>query len=240
MITIPTSELTDLLSEVVQFAAQDKDDFWHGVLLQWDGEALHASAYDTLSGARITWIPGEGAEAELDLDEDSGAMHTDLGWGGADDPWSVFISVPSAKEIVKTFKLPAKHRLVPVTLDASVRRTSLVAERTRETGQSHHLGMWPGDPDKAAKFPAIDVIVSKARAQGAQMELGVHAAPRRLAAFAAAARHGVIEILHCRTPHPLTIQAGDTFTGFLYPQQVTSAAASATNLSAQEAVGSRG
>jgi hypothetical protein len=183
MITIPTCELVNLLGTAIGFAAQDKEQHWFGVQLSWDGDALSAAGYDTLSGGRLTWVPYEGAESNA---EDAGTDSPFWGAHGSEDPWRVFISVLAAKEIVKTFKLPAKHALTPVTIKVTMTGTSLIVERSRDTGHSQHLGMWPNDPDRAARFPDVAEIAQGSLASGlGKATDSVRFNPYRLAAFGA-------------------------------------------------------
>jgi hypothetical protein len=60
MITIPTTELIGGLTDVLPIITDPKSDL-AGVVVEWDGEALHFTAYDVYSGATVLWIPGEGA-----------------------------------------------------------------------------------------------------------------------------------------------------------------------------------
>jgi hypothetical protein len=219
-ITIPTGELVSALAEAIPFAAQDKDSYWHGVHLAWDGGRLHVSAVDTLIGGRISWTPGEGAESHVS-DEQAQAIPR---FGGDDEPWQVFISVPSAKEIVKTYKLPAKHELVPLMLKVTPTGSSLIVERSRETGQSQHLGMWPADLDKVARFPDIVTLTDHAEHVGGKREFAAVSA-YRLAAFGGLGRHGLLTMTFADASLPISVRVGDTFRGFLYESSVSPAAA---------------
>lgn len=223
-ITIPTAELVDTLAEALAFTPLDKDNYWHGVLIEWDGEALHVSAYDVLSGARISWIPGTGAEERADEEVDVPSF------GGDDAPWRVFLSVPSVKEVVKTYKLAAKFAQVPLLLKVTPTGSALIVERSRDTGQSQHMGMWPSDPDRADKIPDVGGIAGLSDGPGVPL-VGTTLSAFRLAAFAAAARHGVLVLTH---GDPISLTAGDTFAGFLYPNGVNSAAASVRNSAAAD------
>lgn len=223
MITIPTAELTAALAEVLPFAAADKDAYWHGVLIQWDGDHLHFSATDTLSAARITWIPGEGVEADVPDDQPQGLPR----FGGDDLPWRVFVSVPSAKEIISTYKLPAKHALVPLTIKITPTGSSLIVERSRETGQSQHLGMWPTDAERALKFPAVD-LVTQAAGPGLERD-SIEFSAHRLAAFGAATRHGILRLDFTKSGQPVVATAGHTFLGMIYPSGVSSSEANTNN-----------
>lgn len=210
-ITIPTYELVTGLAEALQFAAADKKAYWHGVLIAWDGDRLHFSGYDTLAGARISWSPGEGVESRAE-EQEGRALPM---FGGDDYRWSVFLSVPSAMEIIKTYKLPAKLGLVPLMLKCTPTGSSLIVERSRDTGQSQHLGMWPSDPDRAAKMPEI-AAVAEISEEGDSKRPFFSVSPSRLGAFGAAARHGVMTMTFSHAGSPIAARAGSTFVGFLY------------------------
>lgn len=219
MITIPTKELTAGLTEALAFAAPDKDAYWHGVLITWDGERLHFSATDTLSSARVTWIPGEGVESRINDKQEVTLPH----FGGDDAPWKVFITLPSAKEVIKTFGLAAKLDLVPVTIKVTPTGSSLIVERSRETGQSQHLGMWPSDLDRAAKFPDIEetALIANDLTPLNRVEFSAY----RLAAFGSAARHGTLSLEFTGHGQVVIGRAGNGFLGLIYPAGVTSAQA---------------
>jgi hypothetical protein len=87
VITIPTGELTGLLSDVLVFAFPE-DDLPHVncVRIEWDGEMLHAEATDTLHAARSSWHPDD-----IDGNDSQPSLHNPL--GGDDDRW-VVIAVP--------------------------------------------------------------------------------------------------------------------------------------------------
>jgi hypothetical protein len=112
VITIPTGDFTGLLSDIAAFVSpyDDLPDV-NVVRLEWDGEMLHAWATDTMRSARTSWHP--------DDDPDTGSSKDTLfaAFGGADEPWTVFITRDDAIELVKHFKLPAKEAGTPLVLD---------------------------------------------------------------------------------------------------------------------------
>jgi hypothetical protein len=214
MLTIPTSELIGLITDVIGFAPSAKDDPSNGILIEWDGHELSAAGYDVLSGGVSTWTPGEGQEGSLD---DSEGAHdaTDIDWGGDDSPWKVFISGADAREIVKTFKLPAKLWRVPLLVKCSPTGSSLFVERTKETGRTAHLAMFRSDTDLAAKFPDIRAIAASARRFTRPADNEVFAA-QRLATFGAVRPHGLMDITFGAENIPSAVNIGVRFVGFIY------------------------
>lgn len=213
MLTIPTSELIGLITDVIGFAPSAKDDPSNGILIEWDGDALSAAAYDVLSAGRSMWVPGDGEEGDLDDGDDSGA--SEIRWGGDDSPWKVFISGADAREIVKTFKLPAKHRLVPLLVKCLPTACSLFVERTKETGRTAHLAMFTSDLDLAAKFPDVRAIATDAERYTAETP-GEFYAAHRLAVFGSVRSHGLMHITFGAEDFPSAVQIGARFRGFIY------------------------
>ena len=223
MITVPTCELLRLLGTAIGFAAADKEQHWFGVQLSWDGDGLSAAGFDTLSGGRLTWVPYEGAESATNTEDDP--LRPDWGSNQDDEQWQVFISVLAAKEIVKTFKLPAKHALTPVTIKVTPTGSSLIVERSRDTGHSQHLGMWPNDPDRAARFPDIAEVAQGSLVSGVgKITDTMKFNPYRLAAFGALS--DTLTMRFGFGSDPTAVTAGDRFIGFIYPAGVTPGAAS--------------
>lgn len=224
MITIPTSELLGLITDVIGFAPASKDNPNCGILIEWDGDDLHAAAYDVLSAGRATWTPGEGDETDLDADGDS-PYDIDTNWGGDDSPWRAFISAEDAKEIVKTFKLPAKFRLVPLLVKCSLSGGALFVERQKETGRTAHIAMFRSDADRAAKFPDVQAVVHDAEVN-TELVRGERFALSRLAAFGAVRAHGEMNILFGAEGQPSAVGIGSRFVGFIYaarPESTTAA-----------------
>lgn len=212
MLTIPTSELLGLITDVIGFAPASKDNPNAGVLIQWDGEDLHAAAYDVLSAGRSTWTPGEGDETDWEENE-SGDI--DIDWGGIDDPWRVFISAEDAREIVKTFKLPAKFRLVPLLVKCAIDGGHLFIERTHDTGRTAHIAMFRSDMDRAAKFPDVRAIANGA-ADHTSPVITETFSPSRLAAFGTARAYDSMLITFGAEGQPSAVRIGSRFIGFIY------------------------
>ena len=68
-ITMPTREFVGLLTDVLTFATpEDENTAWYRVVLEWDGERLHASAGDGVRCAHTSWGPDD------ESDEDQGEL----------------------------------------------------------------------------------------------------------------------------------------------------------------------
>lgn len=215
-LTIPTAELTGLLTDVLAFAPVVKDDPNRGVLIEWDGETLYASAYDVLSGARSSWTPGEGQEGEVSENE-AGYPETSL-LGGDDPAWRAFVAYDDAKEIVKVFKLPAKRWWVPVTVKISPTGSRLTIERTGDLGPTEALLSARIDIDATAKFPGVQEIVDAAKDEhdARTLSYGETYSPYRLAAFGTVRSHGPLVLQF--TPGPTVARMGDDrLIGFIWP-----------------------
>jgi hypothetical protein len=208
MITIPTTELTGCLTDVLPIVTDPKHSNYAGILIRWDGERLHFAAYDIYSGATVAWFPGEGAEGELDDDAESDDIH----WGGDDDPWATFIPYEQAKEIVKLFKLPAKLWRFPVGIKCSPTGDRLIVEREDGPRVGRQL-MIQADPDMVAKIPNI----RNQAASGTICERDTAGFPNfRLAQFAGVRPHGVLVMVFKTSDDPVSIQLGNRFAGFIY------------------------
>lgn len=133
MITIPTGDLVGILADVVPFAWPDDDlPTINAVRLEWDGERLHAMATDRYRLGWSTWEPGD-ADPDEEVQDD---LFT--AWGGGDDPWRVTLRRVDATELTKVFKLPAKARQVPVTVDHDRTGHRLIVKRSADTGHTAH------------------------------------------------------------------------------------------------------
>ncbi len=252
MITIPTSELLGLITDVAGFAPDVKTDPHHGILITWDPERdrLITAATDVLSGATSWWVPGEGEERAL-TEGDDDQTHADVMWGSDEDTggdhdrkgWSIFIALEDAMQIVKVFKLPAKKRLTPLTVSVNFQRSRLVVARDRTehiTGAT--LNIQTPDQTISSKFPDIEAIHRAATATmiGAdgshplvQFPTVLRYNPSRLATFGAVRGHELHQ-LYCGEEHPTAFSMGDRFRAFLWPAgsvQNAYAAAGAAKLS---------
>lgn len=235
-LTIPTAELTGLLNDVLPFVPATKDDPYRGVLIAWDNDSaeLSASAYDVLSGARSTWVYGEGQEGDHDEEH---AEANGIVYGPRDDDpsWQVFISADDAREIVKVFKLPAKRWWVPLTVKVSPTGARLTVERTGDHGPTEALQS-VRTVELVAGFPNIVGITE--RFQRGLTDLAAMApershitfSPYRLAAFGAVRAHGALELTF--TDGPTVARMGERFVGFIFPNNARKGDAQAVAASA--------
>lgn len=151
MITVPTGELTGVLADVIPFAFPDADLLAvHCVRIEWDGDTLNALATDRYRIAWSAWHPDD--DPDMDSQDD---LFTK--WGGADDPWTVTITLEDAKELVKVFKLPLKEQRVPLAVD--VDNGQITVRRDRDTG---YTALRLDIPDQLVDFPDIRKLLSDA------------------------------------------------------------------------------
>lgn len=151
MITIPTGDLTGVLSDVIPFAFPDTDltDI-HCVGLRWDGDMLHAVATDRFRIAWSQWHPDD----EPDMDSQDDLFTT---WGSSDEPWTATIDLDDAKELVKVFKLPPKEQRVALSLDFA--NGQITIRRDRDTG---YTAVRLDIPDQKAQFPDVQELLAGA------------------------------------------------------------------------------
>lgn len=150
MITIPTGELTGLLSDVLVFAFPENDlPHVNCVRIEWDGEMLHAEATDTLHAARSSWHPD-------DIDGDPSRPSLTNPLGGDDDPWAMIAAYADVKEAVKDYKLPAKEAGVPLTLVYD--DGTLTIRRSRDTGHTDKKITLEG---RMVEFPPVGKLLDE-------------------------------------------------------------------------------
>jgi hypothetical protein len=213
MITIPTTELIGGLADVLPIISNPKAEL-AGVGIAWDGEALHFTTYDVNSGATVRWIPGEGAEGKWEEGEDPEEDFQDIVWGGDDAPWSTWIRIEQAKEILKLFKLPAKLWRFPVTLKCSLSGDRLTVERT-DSPKGERLLSIPGDPAMLAKVPDVRAVTDRAYERTAACE-DIGFAAYRIGAFGTVRPHGTLHMAFGAGNTPVGITVGSRFAGFVY------------------------
>jgi len=213
MITIPTSELVTVLSGALAFAPVVKTDLMRGILIEWDGEALHASGYDVLSGARVSWWDGAGREGLGDEDDDTERPQ----YGGDDDPWRAFVAYDDVTDLLKTFKLAAKLWWVPVNLKVNMAVTRLIVERSPEWGKPEAVMVVRSDHDVTAKFPDVHQIVERVLSDAPGLHDRIQFAPQRLAAYGAVQVGDVMTLTFGRDGDPTVVGMGSRVTGFAYP-----------------------
>lgn len=207
MLTIPTAELVGLLSDVIPFAHTDKDlPDVNSVLLEWDGDRLHAQATDQYSAGWCTWDPDDDQPGG----DNDGPVQDDLftEWGSDDLRWRVLITLADAAEAVKVFKLPAKEGRTP--LHVAVEYNRLTIKRGKETGHSaitcaYQTRLHHAVPDLEAAFVVFHTRVEPTRA--------VLFDAQRLAAFAKVRPHAPLELLAAGAGGTAVVHIGSRFTG---------------------------
>ena len=218
MLIMPTADLVGIITDVLPLAPdpKDKDNPRGGVLLEWDGEALHAHATDGLSAGISTYHPDD----PTDFDDD--ATQPVVYWGdsgGDPEPrWRVFITTADAKEVVSTFKLAYKFRMVPLHVKVNLARTRLIIERTRDTGKTQHEMTVERVADADRVFPDLRAQIDRAEGNTASVDrLAVWG--HRLAAFANAGRRGPVELIPVRFADDelVVVRVGSRFAGYVTP-----------------------
>lgn len=223
MITIPTAELVTVLSGALAFAPVVKTDQFRGVLLQWDGEALHVSGYDVLSGARVSWWDGAGREGDPESDTES-----EIRYGGDDEPWRAFVAYDDVTDLVKTFKLPAKLWWVPVNVKVNSMGTRLIVERSPEHGKPEASMAVRCDIDTAAKFPDVHGIAGAVFGATYGLVSTIGFAPHRLAAYGSVAVGDSMTLTFGPEGAPTAVRMGVRVVGFAYPAGTQRSAARTT------------
>lgn len=237
MLTIPTSELIGLLTDVLGFTPVVKDDPRRGVLIEWDGGALHASAYDVLSAGRSSWLPGEGQESSL---TDTDAPMNAEAFGGEDPAWKAFVTFDDVKAIITSFKVASKLWWIPLSVKISPVGGKLTVERSGEFGKPAALVTVKVDRDVTAKFPDVRAAWENLQAEGAGLN-SVHTitfSPYRLAAFGTVRSHGVLVLEFAGQEGAVAASMGTEFLGFIFPAGARKAEASAILTAAGDQSGS--
>jgi len=207
VIIVPTTELISCISEILPHIQDPKHSETAGLVLAWDGDALHFAAFDVLSGAEVTWEPGKGAEGNADEGED-------IAWGGDDVPWRIFIDYDSAKEIVKLFKLPAKFWRYPVKLKVNATGSKLTVERD-DMARGERLLVVSTYNDVLKRIPDIHTVATSA--QGNSTRRMVTLPGHRIAPFGLASRHGEMTLaLYGDDNEPVGVWVGSRVTGFVF------------------------
>lgn len=206
MITIPTGDLTGILADVIPFAFPDDDlPDLHCLRLEWDGRQLHALTTDRYRAGISTWVPGEIPEGKEVQDD----LFTD--WGSGDDPWSVTIALPDAKELVKVFKLPPKEEHnVPVTVDYDHAYGRVTVKRTRDSG---HSAITVIAESSGSAFPDVRKLL--ANADKVKPTRKVSYSARFMADFGKVRPAGPLELTFTGNLTHVTI--GERFVGAIMP-----------------------
>lgn len=211
MITIPTTELIGCINDVLPVITDPKSDL-AGVVIEWTGEKLVFTAYDVYSGGSVEWFPGEGAEGEIDMPEDSD--HEDINWGGDDSPWRTWIWLAQAKDILKLFTLPAKLWRFPVQIKY-VATGDLMIERVDSPRGNRELRV-PGDPDKARKQIPDVAAIAMAMDRVPGDYAAVHFNHQRLGAFGTVRPHGTMVMEFGGLSDSVGVLIGSRYRGFIH------------------------
>lgn len=215
MLTIPTSELIGLLTDVLGFTPVVNSDPRRGVLIEWDGEALHASAYDVLSAGRSSWTPGDGMEGTL---TDTDAPVSAETFGGEDPAWKAFVTFDDVKAITTTFKVAAKLWWIPLTVKISPTGSKLTVERSGEFGKPAALVTVKVDRDVTDKFPSVYRAWRYLQDSEVEDPIGsVSFSPYRLAAFGTVRSHGTLLLEFAGEEGAVAASMGNRFVGFIFP-----------------------
>lgn len=211
-LTLPTYELVGAFTDVIPFASTDKDfPPLYGVRVEWDGERLHTHATDRYHVGWSTWTPDDPPPSDVPVQDPLD------GWGADDDkPWSVFLDLPHAKEIVSVFKLPPKTAWHPVDVSPDFGRLTVRRMGAGEDGVSAVrltvetiLGLDVVDVRKTlAKLPAV---VATRR---------VALSPPLLAHFAKVRPHGPLQLELAGEKGAIRARMGTRFTGAIMPTKV--------------------
>jgi hypothetical protein len=211
VITIPTTELIGGLNDVLPIITDPKSSL-AGVVIEWTGEKLVFTVYDVYSGGSVEWVPGEGAEGDIDED-DEGTLYVE--WGGDDSPWRTWIWLAQAKDILKLFTLPAKLWRFPVNIKCSPTGDRLIFER-EDGPTAERLLTVPADPDKARKeipdMAAIALAMDRVPADYAVARFN----HQRLGAFGAVRPHGMMNMEFGGLNDPVGVLIGSRYRGFIH------------------------
>lgn len=209
MIIIPTTELIGCIADMLPHI-QDPKGGLAGIVVEWTGESLTFSVHDVYSGAVVEWVPGEGAEGDLDPEQEG---QEDIAWGGGDDPWRVFIWLNDAKEIIKLFKLPAKLWAFPVKLKVNLSQTKLTVERDDMT-RGERLLVVSTYNDNLRHIPNIAQVANRVNAR---LQEAIALPGARLGAFGLCRPHGALSMVWGNDVEPVRIKVGSRLGGFVYP-----------------------
>lgn len=205
MITVSTGDLTGILADVIAFALDDEElaDL-NSVRLEWDGQMLHAYAHDLGRTAWSQWHPDDPLPA--------GAQDTLFArWGGDDGPWSVGLRLADARELVRLFKLPAKERSCPVTVDL-LDDTRLRVARSAESSRSALIAVVEHD-----STPRFDVAAYLSQWDRVAPVRSIAFNAAMLADFAVPRARGPLRLTFTGEESPTLVEIGERFLGAIMP-----------------------
>lgn len=217
MIKISTRELVGMLKDVLPFAATDTDTLDNVVRLEWDGESLIASATDRFRMARETWTP--------DDEEYTEAADADVCIYEADAPlFSVRLSLPDVKSIIKAFTMQAKlnHAVVRISVGVASLEENTYAVRFAREGSDrwsrlefHATGY--GAP-REGEIPEPDIAELLATFEGrSEPTTGVAWNAGKLDAFAKVRPLGPLKMTFTGYMKPVHFAMGSRFQGLIQP-----------------------
>lgn len=203
-LTVPTWDLVGVVADCVPFAFP-KDDMpmLHGVRVEWDGDRLHALSTDRYRIAWSQWHPDDDPPADTQDD-----LWTKF--GGADDPWGVFLSLGDAKKLVQIYKLPMKESRTPLTVDVDLNR--LTVRRARETGHSAIQAVFDG---LEVDVPDVRELLADSSALTGVDQVSYYA--HFLADFAKVRPAGPLEMRFTGPTGPTHVSIGERFVGAIMP-----------------------
>ncbi|MCX5066609.1 hypothetical protein OOJ91_12045 [Micromonospora lupini] len=212
---IPTGELTGLLDDVMGFACPDPElPRIHAVRLDFDGEALHASATDDMHAGMSTWHPG-------DLPESATQEGLFSRVGGRDDPWSIVIALSDAADLAKKVKLKEKDRWVPLGLDFIQGVTDEHRLRVARNTDCGYPGLAVTVLDRDVDMPNVrrGLDINVIPFPVAEMEFN----PLLLAHFGAVRMRGdSMRLVYTGPDTPAIVTIGDRFIGGIKPVRKSS------------------
>lgn len=204
MITIPTEDFVGILADCIPFASTEEDLVnINAIRVDWDPDRLYASATDRYRVAVSAYDPTDPPQRDT---EDMMGVE----WGGADDPWSVNVSLADAIHLTKVFKLPVKHGQVPLAIDYVDGR--LKVGRDRNTGHPAITvtvdGQMEPFPNLREELASLDVTAKVA-------EITFNA--KYLADFAKVRPRGPMVLTFTGDATPCLVQIGQRFTAAIMP-----------------------
>lgn len=233
-ITIPTTELIGCIQDVLPTVLDPRTELF-GIAIEWrqtgngspegrDEGSLRFTAYDVRAGATVEWVPGEGAEGDMEEGPDGEIVNEgddEPVWGGDTDPFRIFVRGDHCKEIIKLFKLPAKLWRFPVTLKVNPSQSKLVIERQDGPRGERFLTV-PTANDLLRHIPDVHAIATAEDVTPMWAESGTNApsvlnySNARFAQLGAVRFHGATRIYPNAIDEPTQIRMGSRYHAFLY------------------------
>lgn len=212
MITLRTGDLLGLCGDVKEFACPDENiPRLHCVQLEWDGTELHATATDEELAGISSWSPDDAPEGD---DSKQDGLWPNL--GGADDPWTIVLDLPTIEEVLRAFKLPAKQSHIPVNLDYIRNGTDGRLRITRHVDMGAKVGLAVTANGIVVDFPDVRGVLDHAPRPRAVTELEFNG--ERLGRFGAVRqRGGALKLTFAGDDGLTLVRIGDRFRGAIQP-----------------------